>query len=552
MTSVGKLWRTVRHLKLGQVTGRISFRLRRPKPQTAPPPPRRPWSGPWVLPAARRPSLLGPQRFSFLGVEGELAALGWHGPGAEKLWRYNQHYFDDLNALGAEGRRGWHTTLLEHWLAGNPPAVGDGWEPYPTSLRICNWLKASASGLELPPAAWHSLAVQARWLTQRLEWHLLGNHLFVNAKALVLAGLAFDGEEAAAWLTKGLAILREQVPEQVLPDGGQFERSPMYQALALEDLLDLINAAQVAQAPGFADELATWRTVAGKMLHWLRVMTHSDGRLARFNDSADGIAPCNAELERYAQALGVEAAPSPLQGDERTRLLRLRESGYVRVDWGDAVALLDVAPVGPDYLPGHAHADTLSFELCLYGRLFVVNGGTSCYGTSKRRLYERGTAAHSTVEVSGQNSSEVWGGFRVGHRARPFDIEVGPHQVSASHDGYHWLPNKPLHKRTWRFIQNGLEIEDEVTAPELPALARYHLAPGLILKPTGENVWRVLLDERVLAVVHVITGKGSVKPSTFSAEFGIVTPTVCLTVECSKGFASTQWTWEPIDIDTSI
>ena len=96
MTSLATLWRTVRHLKIAQVTGRVAHRLRRPAPQTAPPPPRWSWAGPWVLPAARRPSLLAPQRFSFLGVEGELVQLGWYGPGAEKLWRYNQHYFDDL------------------------------------------------------------------------------------------------------------------------------------------------------------------------------------------------------------------------------------------------------------------------------------------------------------------------------------------------------------------------------------------------------------------------------------------------------------------------
>ena len=543
MTSLGTLWRTVRYLKLGQMTGRVAFRLRRPKPDTAPPPPLRPWSGTWALPAARRPSLLGPQRFSFLGVEGELAALGWHGPGAEKLWRYNQHYFDDLNALGAEGRRGWHTALLEHWLAGNPPATGDGWEPYPTSLRICNWLKARASGLELPTAAWNSLAVQARWLTKRLEWHLLGNHLFVNAKALVLAGLAFDGEEAATWLTQGLAILREQLPEQVLPDGGQFERSPMYHALALEDLLDLINAAQAAQAPGLKDQLVTWRAVAEKMLHWLWVMTHPDGKLARFNDSADGIAPCNAELERYAAALGVEAAPSPLPATQPIALVHLRESGYVRAAWGPAVAMLDVAPVGPDYLPGHAHADTLSFELSLQGRLFIVNGGTSCYGTSARRLQERGTAAHSTVQVAGQNSSEVWSGFRVGRRARPLNLEVGAAHVSASHDGYRWLPGKPLHTRAWRIVEGGLEVEDRVSAPGLPAVARYHLAPGLTLQVESPNVWRVMAGSELLARVHVQQGQGSAEASTFAPEFGVVLPTQCLMVACEGGRALTRWTW---------
>ena len=87
-----------------------------------------------------------------------------------------------------------------------------------------------------------SLAVQARHLSRRLEWHLLGNHLFVNAKALVMAGCFFEGPEADRWRETGLRILRAQIPEQILGDGWQFERSPMYHALAVEDMLDLLNA----------------------------------------------------------------------------------------------------------------------------------------------------------------------------------------------------------------------------------------------------------------------------------------------------------------------
>ncbi|MFB1490650.1 MULTISPECIES: heparinase II/III family protein [unclassified Thiocapsa] len=51
----------------------------------------------------------------------------------------------------------------------------------------------------------------------------------------------------------------------------------------------------------------------------------------------------------------------------------------MHLEAGSAVALLDVAPIGPDYLPGHAHADTLSFELSLFGQRVIVNGGTSRY-----------------------------------------------------------------------------------------------------------------------------------------------------------------------------
>jgi uncharacterized heparinase superfamily protein len=413
---------------------------------------------------------------------------------------------------------------------------------------MVNWIKAGASGVDLPPDAWQSLAVQARWLTRRLEWHLLGNHLFVNAKALVFAGLAFEGAEASRWLSIGLGILREQLPEQILEDGGHFERSPMYHALALEDLLDLINAANAAEVAELGSETARWCRAEGRMLFWLRVMTHPDGRLGRFNDTADGIAPSNVELERYAAGLGVKA-------DEvsRERVTHLASSGYARVDWYDAVALLDLAPVGPDYLPGHAHADTLSFELSLRGRLLVVNGGTSCYGLGERRSYERGTAAHSTVEVDGRNSSEVWGGFRVGRRARPMGLCLTgapgvAGQIRASHDGYCWLPGKPLHSRTWRFIPSGLEVRDEVSDASKPALARYHLAPGMSLQSETRDLWLVRYEGETVARVSVVGGDCFDEASSFAPEFGQVHASRCLVVRLRDGYALTRWAWRDLPV----
>ena len=65
-----------------------------------------------------------------------------------------------------------------------------------------------------------SLLTQARWLNQNLEWHLLGNHILANAKALIFAGLYFEGKEADKLLKKGLKILLKELDEQILNDGG--------------------------------------------------------------------------------------------------------------------------------------------------------------------------------------------------------------------------------------------------------------------------------------------------------------------------------------------
>ena len=210
-----------------------------------PPPPVREVTNAWQPPAQREPSLLGPSHFIFLNEHGLLEEVGWTGDARSKLWRYNQHYFDDLNARSDENRNEWHKDLLSRWVSANPPGEGDGWEPYPTSLRIVNWVKWALAGYDLPEGCVESLAVQARWLMRRLEFHLLGNHLFANAKALVFAGLYFNGPEAKSWLFKGCGILKQELAEQVLADGGHFERSTMYHALALEDILDTINVSRV-------------------------------------------------------------------------------------------------------------------------------------------------------------------------------------------------------------------------------------------------------------------------------------------------------------------
>ena len=47
-----------------------------------------------------------------------------------------------------------------------------------------------------------SLSIQSNWLFSRIEWHLLANHLFVNAKALIF--LEFLMKIAESWLSQGL------------------------------------------------------------------------------------------------------------------------------------------------------------------------------------------------------------------------------------------------------------------------------------------------------------------------------------------------------------
>ncbi len=86
--------------------------------------------------------------------------------------------------------------------------------------------------------------------------------------------------------------------------------------------------------------------------------------------------------------------------------------------------VIDCGAIGPDYQPGHAHCDTLSYELAIDGRRVIVDSGVHDYEPTQHRAYARSTPAHNTVVIDGQEQSEMWGVFRVARRARPLPAYV--------------------------------------------------------------------------------------------------------------------------------
>lgn len=496
----------------------------------------------WVATPGREPAMVGPDEFVFLNRRGRLTDGGWDGPEVPRLWRYNLHYFDDLRASRAAERRLWHADLISRWIDENPPTSGSGWEPYPTSLRIVNWISWSLAGGSLENEALASLAVQTRWLEQRLEHHLLGNHLFVNAKALVFAGVFFEGPEAERWRRTGIELLVGEFNEQFLADGGHFERSPMYHAMLLVDLLDLQNLERCLEGGALLPRSVVDRLP--QLLSWLGTMCHPDGDIAFFNDAAFGIAPSLAEVEGYAARLGMPPQNAP------KGIVHLQGSGYVRVESGAGVLLIDAAAVGPDYLPAHAHADTLSFELSIGSQRVIVNGGTSMYGTSPLRDRERGTAAHSTVEINGQNSSEVWAGFRVGRRAKPLGVSVEQQDagcvVRAGHDGYDHLPGAPRHHRAWRIDQNqGVVIEDQISGRFDRAVAHFHFHPAVLPVPSDDpDKWDIRVGGDRVGSIGVRGGRATLLDGEWHPEFGKSVPNRCLAVEVESNRLLTTIEWK--------
>ncbi len=468
------------------------------------------------------------KNFTFLTETHELSEIGWDNAAISKLWRYNLHYFDFLlQNLDSVNSLNKQVELIEDWIRLNPIGKGTAWEPYPTSLRIINWIKWHSVTGSLTENAKISLWNQVKWLAARPEYHLLGNHLFINSKALLFSSTFFQLGEDSKIYRKAISILKKELDEQFLEDGSHFELSPMYHSLAMEDLLDLLS---ISSKLPISFPKYTIEKKINLGLKWLKTMIYSNQELSHFNDCANNIAPTFDELKEYKNRLNIK-----IENLEKEGFIYHKESGFIIFKDSNFHLIADVGNIGPDYLPGHAHADTLSFELAIHGQRIIVNSGTSVYGVSKERIRQRGTLAHSTVQIDCENSSEVWSGFRVARRARPFLIKVDSSELSnnqisfsASHDGYKRLKNGPIHNRSWSFKENRWIIEDKISGNGNNVISRYYLHPDIKIEKKDSvliisNIYRCLAKLEISETVEI-----KISNTTYHDEFGISKSNKCI------------------------
>lgn len=523
----GVFFNTVRHLRRRQILGQIMVKLRpwwkrmrgfldMPTP---PYPGCRHAEGFSVFPPG--PQLWSPESimdgsFTFLNHSADLGwPPDWRAAEQPKLWRYNLHYFEWLWRLPfAQAKR---ATL--DWIE-KPEVAAEGWEPYPTSLRLQNWiglfwgkyrndLECDAEFLE---RLWASIYRQVRYLSGNPEVHLLGNHLFENAATLALCGGLFNGPIGDQWAEIGEGWLSEQLLEQLPADGLHLEGSPMYHARIVYLLQLLQTGARARYAASLATPLVNARAALGKLCH-------PDGDIALLNDAAFGIYNRPAEL-------GVNCLPSGAWA--------LPNAGYYgwRGEKGDYL-VCDAGTLGPDYLVGHAHGDIFSFECSWRGERVIVDSGVHDYEPGPLRNYCRSTAAHNTVEIDGLDQAEFWSAFRVARRGRVHDLTWRPaadgFELSGWHDGYRRLPGRPNHYRRFHWSAGKLEVIDQVTAARAcRAVSRLHLHPHCRVDHLKERSARISFPGGRATVDFRGEGRLDLEKTSYCPQFGMLLENCCL------------------------
>ncbi len=289
-----------------------------------------------------------------------LKKMRWLNESDEKLRRYHLNYCEFLEdgALPASLK----LYLLLDWIEKNPDERAESWEPYVISRRIPHWLafmeRYSAEMEKIPGARrliLSTLFPQLFRLMADLEHHIQGNHLLENLATLVRGSLFFLGRDdfhnprdrklLKQLYDVGALGLRRQMREQVLPDGGHYELSPMYHRVMMHAMKSVMESCRSFSGTMAQDLLTVTpqalaercKEAQEKMEGWLAWFAHPDGGHALFGDSAFNAYPCIRG-----------ALPYPSE-------------------------------------PGHSHCDALSYELSLAGERVVIDSGCGSYQDSSIR-----------------------------------------------------------------------------------------------------------------------------------------------------------------------
>jgi uncharacterized heparinase superfamily protein len=152
-------------------------------------------------------------------------------------------------------------------------------------------------------------------------------------------------------------------------------------------------------------------------------------------------------------------------------------------------------------------------------------------------MAERGTHSHSTVCIEGQNSSEIWGGFRVARRAHIHDIicsyTTKSVSLEASHDGYVRLAGHPIHHRQWHCTPSELIVSDNINADSLSADSKFILHPQIAVRQESEDRFILSLPKGRHLLMEL--SRGQIITADYAIGFGTRLPTFALVATLSEG-----------------
>ena len=463
------------------------------------------------------------------------------------------------------------------FVSKNPVARGVNWScTMDVAIRAVQLLAAEGFLRGSGDAAfwsdyYRSLLSHARFIRDHLEdGAIRGNHFLADVSGLYLCALHLQElKESFRWRLEARGFLMGEMQEQVHPDGWDFEASTSYHAFATEMFLfpALFGARRGDPFP------AAYLGRLEAMLAALAAVIRRDGTLPQIGDNDDGRFLVLSQYHRTRRdwrpllALGswlfrseswlelagdawvegvwllgeefLEWADSirPARRGHRFASRAFPESGYFQLASGSVQMLVDVGGVGQKGNGGHAHNDTLAFELHAFGREILVDRGTGCYTSSLAvRDRFRATRAHNTVRVDEEEINPI---PRSPFALTPADApsvsrwRSGPDftYLSAAHRGYLRLTRPLLHRRSilLHHATSEFHLEDRFEGAGAHLYeASFHLPPGWRVRPDPQG-WRAFEEDGEIGIRFLWTrppeeATTRVEDDEHSPSYGVFVP----------------------------
>ncbi len=342
---------------------------------------------------------------------------------------HRHHFLREAVRAASDNKRSDYLTFVERtiedWILKHPVPVdsnggaGPSWETLTAAWRLREWLWAAG-------CLWSYEAFRepVKLLMLRSVWehcrHLTdhkghpNNWIIVESVALALAGMCFpEFSESDEWIREGIARLEEAIAEQFFDDGVHFEISPLYHAICLHALLEVIEAASAIEheLPDY------WRSAVERSFEYLASLCRPDFTWPSVNDAGSAASDYTLLMLKAAEVfqrddfrwIGSKGRYGAPPG-HRSRCFT--HSGIVCMRSGfDTDAHLLVFRAGPAGA-SHYHDDALSLDVTAFGRTVLVDPGITTYSPDKLTEYYRCASAHTMVTVDGSGPTRSREDFR--------------------------------------------------------------------------------------------------------------------------------------------
>ena len=455
------------------------------------------------------------------------------------IWELNRHqYFVTLGqAYWLTGDERYARTFVAHvesWMAANPPKLGINWaSSLEVSFRTISWLWALAYFADSPSVTDRFLLAMLKFLylaglhiENYLSTYFAPNtHLTGEALGLFYLGtLLRDLRVSERWRHTGRRILLSCLSLQLRADGVYFEQSSYYHRYTTDFYLHFwILSQRNNETPPPKEKLS-------QLLDHLLYITRPDGTSPLFGDDdggrlvmldrrapndfraalSTGAVLLNRGDYKYVAAPVAEETlwllgPESIEGfavlaaeEPQQRSAAFRDSGYyvMRDGWESTsnYLLFDCGPHGA-LINAHSHADCLSFEAAVGGRLVLQDPGTYTYtGSGELRDLFRGSSSHNTLTIDHEPQSLPDGPFTWRTVANcASDVWLSRDRfdfVSGRHDGYQRLPKPATPVRSILFLKHDYWIiRDQVlSSGEHDLNLWFHFAPTVNAEVAGGKV----------------------------------------------------------------